>query len=116
RPRVPVRIRRGAVVDDPRVLRPRPPPLVGDPVLLGLGLASRRLVDAVLVDPAVDPRATGGRAVILERVVAGQERSVRGATADLLQHRFGVRLVVLALNWVVPDEVEDRPVLRIIGP
>src|SRR5437660_888730 len=55
RPRVALGIGGGAVVDDPRVLRPSPAPLVRDPVLLRARLLARGLVDPVLVDPAVDP-------------------------------------------------------------
>src|SRR5207248_1157981 len=94
RPRIALGIRRGPVVDDPGVLRPRPSPFARDPVLLGMGLLSSRLVDAFLVDAAVDPRAARCRAVGLELVVAGQERSVGLATGDLLQDVLGIRLVV----------------------
>src|SRR5581483_2797494 len=76
RPRLAGGIGRGAVVDDPRVLRPRPAPLVRDPVLLAVGPAARGLVDAVPVDAAVDPRPRRRRAVRLERVVAVEERAV----------------------------------------
>src|SRR5579859_3991293 len=54
-PRPALRVGRSAVVDHARVLRPGPSPLVGDPVLLAVGLLARRLVDPVLVDAAVDP-------------------------------------------------------------
>src|SRR5690349_7560104 len=55
-PRPPLRVGRGAVVDDAAVFGPGPTPFIGDPVLLGAGLLAVCLVDAVLVDAAVDPR------------------------------------------------------------
>jgi hypothetical protein len=112
-PRPALRVRRGAVVDDPDVLRPRPPPLVGDPVLLGVRPAARRLVDAVLVDPAVDPRSARCPTIRLQIVVAGEERAVGAPAGDLLQDVLGVRLALRALERVVPREVEDRPVARV---
>src|SRR5205807_8309901 len=71
-----------AVVEDPRVLRPRPPPLARDPVLLGARPATRGLVHPVGVDSRMDPRAARRRAVGLEVVVAGAERAVGLTPAD----------------------------------
>src|SRR3954447_21854718 len=55
RPRLAVGVGGCAVVEDAAVARPRPPPVVGDPVLLGVRRLARRLVHAVLVDPGMDP-------------------------------------------------------------
>ena len=115
RPRLAVGIGGRAVVEDAAIGGPRPPPLRGDPVLLGARVAAGRLVDAVGVDAGVDPRAARGRAVVGEVLVLGDERAVGLATVDLAQNGVGVRLVVLADERVVPDEVEDRAVLGIIG-
>ena len=114
RPRVPLGIGRGAVVEDARVQGPRPTPLRGDPVLLGVRLAARGLVDAVPVDPAVDPRAAAGGSVGLQVLVLGEANAVGVAAVDLSQHRLGVGLVVRPLHRVVPGQVEDRPVAGVL--
>jgi hypothetical protein len=62
----------------------------------------------------VDPGAAGGRAVPFKLVVAREERAVGLATGDLHEHVLGVWLVVWSLEWVVPGQVEDRPVLWIL--
>src|SRR5881392_3254602 len=85
-----------------------------DPVLLCAGLLPSRLVDTVLVDAAMDPGARGRRPVSLEIVVAVKERPVRAATRDLLQHRLGIRLLMGTLKGIVPGQLEDRPVLRVL--
>ncbi len=115
RPRVAVRVGRRAVVEDPPVGRPRPAPLVGDPVLLAARLPARRPVDAVGVDPRVDPRAAARRAVLGERLISGDERAVGPAAVDLLQDGRRVRLAAGGgrARRVVPGQVEDRAVLEV---
>src|SRR5690606_10735603 len=60
------------VVEDAPVQRPCPAPFGGHPVLFGVGFAAGGLVDAVGVDPAVDPAAAGGGAVVFELGVGRQ--------------------------------------------
>src|SRR5699024_9171581 len=67
-----LRIRRGAVVEDPAVGGPGPAPVGGDLVLLLSGRAAPGLVDAVRVDPGVDPAPAVGRAVTLHLGEGGQ--------------------------------------------
>src|SRR5205085_8576643 len=80
RPRLPLRVGRRAVVEDPPVQRPRPGPLGSDPALLLARVLARRLVLLVPVDAAVDPAAGRGRAVGLQ-VRVGSERTPVGADA-----------------------------------
>src|SRR6185295_19108604 len=79
---------RRAVVHDAAVRRPRPPPLRGDPALLGARLAARRQVLAAAGAPGVDPAAARGRAVVGELLVRRDRRARRDdAAVDLAQHR-----------------------------
>ena len=113
-PRPPVGVGRGAVVELARVGRPRPAPFAGDPVLLGVRASAGGLVDAVGVDARVQPRAAGGRAVVLELLVLRHERAVRVAAVDLLQHRVRRRARRCGpCGRVVPRELEDRAVARV---
>src|SRR5438093_2933647 len=75
RPRLPVGIGRGAVVEDPPVCGPRPGPLGRDVALLPVGLLPRGLVDPVLEAAAIDPTATERRAVRVELRIPVQERA-----------------------------------------
>src|SRR4028119_1798525 len=59
----------GTVGEAPPVAGPRPAPLRRDPVLLAAGSAPRALVDAVGVDPGVQPGPAGRRAVVLKLLV-----------------------------------------------
>src|SRR3954449_8104610 len=68
-PRLAVGVRGGAVVEDAAVAGPRPTPVRGDPVLLGVRALAGRLVDAVLVHAGVDPGAACGRPVVAELLV-----------------------------------------------
>src|SRR5205814_7007369 len=66
RPRPPLRVGGGVVVEDAAVRRPGPRPLERVQVLLPPRLAPRRLVPLVLVDAAVDPAAARRRPVGLQ--------------------------------------------------
>src|SRR4051794_23119807 len=115
-PRLALRIRRGTVVEDPAIARPRPGPLASDPVLLPVRLLTRRLVDAVLVDARVDPGAAGGRPVGLELLVLLDVAArVPVEAAYLHQHDVRVRLLIRPGGRVVPGQVENRPILRVGG-
>ena len=113
-PRLPLGVCGGPIVDDATVHRPRPRPLRGDPVLLSPGLAPCGLVDLVFIDAAVDPTATGGRAIRLKSRVPGHGIIVLVPAVDLAQHSLGVGLVVRALGRVVPGQVEYSTVLRVV--
>ncbi len=104
-------VRGRPVVEDPPVGRPGPAPLGGDQILLRAGLASGRLIDAVLVDAGVDPAAADGGAVV-PQLGERRERPTGGhlVPVDLPQYRLRARLVVLTLDRVVPGEVEQGTV------
>jgi hypothetical protein len=79
-------------------------------------LPPRRLVDAVGVDPGVDPAAADGGAVVAQLHERRQRPSGRDLVpVDLHEHGLGAGLVVLAVHRVRPRQVEDRPVLRVLG-
>ena len=82
-PRVSLGVGGRAVVEDVAVARPCPAPLGRDPVLLGVRLLARRLVDAVLVDAGMDPGAARRRPIIGEVLVLRDERAVAVAAVDL---------------------------------
>ena len=118
-PRPALGVRRGAVVEQATVCRPRPPPLRRHPAAGGVEvarLAPPRLVDAVAHHAGVDPAAAGGAPVRAERAEAGHRLAVRGGVAVyLLQHRTHVGLPLGAVLGEVPPEVEDRPVAVAVG-
>src|SRR5690606_17014943 len=107
-PGAPVGPCRSPVVEDAAVRRPSPSPFGGDPRLLAAGLAPRGLVDAVGVDPAVDPAPAAARTVGAQPGLAGQWLAVPRATVDLLQDRRGAGLLHFALSRVVPGQFQDR--------
>ena len=78
-------------------------------------LLARRLVDVVGVDAAVDPAAAGGGAVRLQARIAGERLALGVVAVDLGQHRLGARLADLAVRRVVPREILDRLVARVVG-
>src|SRR5690606_21659477 len=86
-PRPAFRVRRGPVVEDAAVARPRPPPLRRHPRLLAAWPSPGRLVDPAGVAAAVDPAAARRAAVVLQLRVRGQCRAVRADAADLTEHR-----------------------------
>src|SRR5215213_3654794 len=106
-------IGRGAVVDNAAVHRPRPRPLGGHPVLLGVWFAAGGLVGLVGVDASVDPAPARRRAVVLERQVAGESVALGVPTAYLPEDGLRVGLVVGPLRRVVPRQVQDGPVFGI---
>src|SRR5699024_12182050 len=110
--------RRGAVVEDPAVGGPGPAPVGGDLVLLLSGRAAPGLVDAVRVDPGVDPAPAVGRAVTLHLGEGGQRAAgplaLAVAAVELEERRLGIGFSVLGPR-VVPGEIEDRPIARIRG-
>src|SRR5205085_10391667 len=103
------------VVEDADVPGPGPAPLVRDPVLFALRLLARRLIYAVLVDAAVDPGPAARRAVVLELLVGGERFALRACAIDLSEHRFGVGLLVGAFQRVVPGQLQDWTIARIVG-
>src|SRR5205085_5594511 len=108
RPRLAVRIGGGAVVEDAAVVRPRPGPFLGHPVLLASGLSPRGLVDAVLAAAAIDPATASRRAVRLQLGVGGERVAIEdGPPVDLREHGFRVDLAVGASGRVAPDEAPD---------
>src|SRR5206468_2491646 len=115
RPRLPVGIRGGAVVEHAAVRRPRPRPLGGREALLPVRLPPRRLVDPVRERAAVDPATAARGAVGFEPLVPREQLPLLVPAADLLQHRLGARLLEPGVRRIVPREVLDRAVLRVVG-
>ena len=113
RPRLPIGVGRGAVVQDATVGRPCPSPFGGHPVLLRARPTTAGLVDALCVATAVDPTTTPRRPVVLELGVGAQRLAVRVRAIDLGQHRLSTRVVVNSLERVLPGEVEHRAIARI---
>src|SRR3954447_11900732 len=117
RPRLALWVGRCPVVEDASVAGPGPTPVRGDPVLLPVRPLARRLVDRMLVDPGMDPRAAGRGPVVAQLLVLLDVAAVLPVeAADLHQHDFSVRFVVRSERRVVPGQVEDRAVLRIARP
>src|SRR5204862_2631896 len=73
----------------------------------------RRLVLAVAEHARVDPTAARGRAVALQRLIAGDRLAFAVDAADLGEHGLRARLLVLAGGRVEPGEVEHGPVARL---
>ena len=115
RPRLAVGIGGRAVVEQPPVRRPRPRPLERRVALLPVRLAPRRLVLAVARRRrSRSSSRTRSCRPALQQLVAGERLAGRVPAVDLREHRLGARLLDLARRRVVPRQVEERPVLRIL--
>src|SRR5205814_8584907 len=96
RPRLPLGIGRGTVVEDAPVRRPCPRPLERRVRLLPVRLSPRGLVLAVAEHAAVDPAPAGRRAVRLQQLVGRERLTLVVPAVDLGEDGLGARLLVLA--------------------
>src|SRR5438309_5478159 len=111
-PRLPIRTRRGAVVDDAAVLRPRKPPTMSKEVVRLLAL--RKVLALFGIMPAVDPTSGCGRTVVFQVVEVRDQLTVRQRVAvDLLVNHIHDGLVVRTFDRVVPSERAQWRVDRI---
>ena len=110
RPRLPVGIRRGAVVEEAPVRRPRPRPLERGVVLLPVRLAPRRLVLAVGEDAAVDPAPAAVEPSAFSSLYADERRAVSSQPLISASTASALGSSISPLRRVVPRQVLDRPV------
>src|SRR6185437_10515864 len=102
-PRLAVRTRRCAVVENAPVRRPGKSPPVAEIVVRLAHVGD--IVSRFRMDTGVDPTAAGGAAVVLQLGVFADEVSgVRAIAVDLANHGINLRLANRALGRIVPGE------------